>query len=129
MGDSKLAAPFGPSHLRNTARGTAATTQRHRTSSRVPLGCLTNPPVNLPMRSKTIWFCTTSSRVGHTHNAWPEHDGEGGIRARAATSRGRNGLLDKEHTCGALSFGSTRPSIPSVKHVVLPLPLCACGVA
>ena len=32
-------------------------------------------------------------------------------------------------TCGDCTLGSTRPSMPSVKQVVLPLPLWACGQA
>lgn len=53
--------------------------------------------VNLPIRCRTSRFCTTSSRVGTTHNA-----------------------------CGCCSVGSTRLSIASTKQVVFPLPLCAC---
>jgi hypothetical protein len=52
--------------------------------------------VYLAMRCKTIKFCTTSSRVGQTHSA-----------------------------CGTARAGSTRASMPKMKHVVFPLPLCA----
>mmetsp|Transcript_23146 Transcript_23146/g.50733 ORF Transcript_23146/g.50733 Transcript_23146/m.50733 type:complete len:208 (-) Transcript_23146:120-743(-) len=55
--------------------------------------------VYLLMRSSTDTFCTTSSRVGQMHMAW-----------------------------GAFRLGSTRESMPSTKHVVLPLPLCAWAI-
>mmetsp|Transcript_770 Transcript_770/g.2376 ORF Transcript_770/g.2376 Transcript_770/m.2376 type:complete len:224 (+) Transcript_770:572-1243(+) len=56
-------------------------------------------PVYFPMRSITLTFCTTSSRVGQIINP-----------------------------CGALTFGSILLNIPSVKHVVFPLPLCAWAI-
>ena len=53
----------------------------------------------LPIFSMTMTFWMASSRVGHMHSA-----------------------------CGAGLDTSTRDSIPSVKQVVLPDPLCACAM-
>mmetsp|Transcript_7880 Transcript_7880/g.22506 ORF Transcript_7880/g.22506 Transcript_7880/m.22506 type:complete len:288 (-) Transcript_7880:621-1484(-) len=56
-------------------------------------------PVYFPIFSRTMRFCTTSSRVGQ-----------------------------KQMACGACSPGSTLLSIESVKQVVLPLPLWAWAI-
>mmetsp|Transcript_3392 Transcript_3392/g.13696 ORF Transcript_3392/g.13696 Transcript_3392/m.13696 type:complete len:300 (+) Transcript_3392:419-1318(+) len=56
-------------------------------------------PVYFPIFSSTRLFCNTSSRVGQTHSA-----------------------------CGCATDGSHRESMPRVKQVVLPLPLCACAM-
>mmetsp|Transcript_26815 Transcript_26815/g.58466 ORF Transcript_26815/g.58466 Transcript_26815/m.58466 type:complete len:224 (-) Transcript_26815:278-949(-) len=56
-------------------------------------------PVNLAMRVRTLRFCITSSRVGHMQSAW-----------------------------GTRLVGSTLLSMDRTKHVVLPLPLCACAI-
>ena len=50
-----------------------------------------------------------------------------GAHARRAPEAGLHPRR-RPPTCGACSCGSTRPSMPSVKHVVLPLPLCAWAI-